>query len=182
MRDNNYQFQTYKVSVAPSEVNEPKGDNTVTSDTGEIEDRLNEIQIEQLHRATLNFSNNSLETKKLCMTVMSAVFTTFVSIYSSFPSDKRWMLKACIIAIPLFFYVVDVVFYFYQDSLREKMIKEENEIRKRHGLELRTFRKKDLTNSKDLTDSKRLGRSLFNKSQIMYGLLLVLNVCLSLYL
>mgnify|MGYP007081396262 CR=1 FL=1 len=30
-----------------------------------IADELDKIQIDQLHKATLNFSNNSLETKKI---------------------------------------------------------------------------------------------------------------------
>ena len=41
-----------------------------------IADELDKIQIDQLHKATLNFSNNSLETKKLCVTV-------------SWPSEER---------------------------------------------------------------------------------------------
>ena len=46
-----------------------------------IADELDKIQIEQLHKATLSFSNNSQENKKLCVTVLTAIYALLVGIY-----------------------------------------------------------------------------------------------------
>jgi len=128
-------------------------------------DELDKIQIDQLHKATLNFSNNSLETKKLCVTVQIAVYTLLASIYKENTlSNLLISLEILGILIPILFYSVDVVLYFYQDRLRENMGKRINEIKKRNGLLI-------LPSSKS---KPRLLRSFFNGSQIIYlGLILV---------
>lgn len=132
-----------------------------------IADELNKIQIEQLHKATLNFSGNSLETKKLCVTVEIAALTSITGIYKNLQlEDLIGIIKIFAFIVPLLFYLVDIVFYFYQNRLREKMIIEENEIRRRHHLSTRYLK----TGSK----FSRLLHSVFNKSQIMYWGLIVL--------
>lgn len=135
----------------------------------EIYDELNKIQIDQLHKATLNFSDNSLETKKLCVTVESAVLTLLAGIYKN-DSIDTWIKTATIfcIIIPILFYLVDSVLWFYQNRLREKMLIEENEIRARHGLVSR--------NIEIMSNRKRVFKSLFNGSQIMYLGLVVISV------
>lgn len=132
-----------------------------------VADELNKMQIEQLHKATLNFSNNSLETKKLCITVEIAVITAVIGISKNLKFENlTGVIKIFAIVVPLLFYLVDIVFYFYQDRLREKMLQEENEIRCRHSLPRRPLR----PNSRLL----RFGRSVINKSQIMYWCLILL--------
>lgn len=139
----------------------PKSDNK----QHEVADELNKMQIEQLHKATLNFSNNSLETKKLCITVEVAVFTLLTGVYREKPFAELFViLRVFGVIVPTLFYIVDVVLYYYQDRLRANMIREENEIRKRHQLDER----------KNSRNNYRLFRSLFNGSQIMYlGLVLI---------
>ncbi|MGL6200460.1 MAG: hypothetical protein ACRC3H_16140 [Lachnospiraceae bacterium] len=133
----------------------------------EVEDELDKIQIEQLHKATLNFSNQSLETKKLCTTVELAALTLFAGLYNiEMDSTVKFIEIMPIIgvAIPLLFYFVDVFLYYYQDSLRARMIKEENKIRSRHKINLKNEKK----------DERRLLRAFFNGSQIIYlGLILI---------
>ena len=145
----------------PSRNCPPKNDNK----QNEVADALNKIQIEQLHKATLNFSNNSLETKKLCITVEVAVFTLLTGIYKEKPLAELFViLRVFGVIVPTLFYIVDVVLYYYQDRLRTRMILEENEIRKRHQLDER----------KNSRNKYRVIRSFFNGSQIMYlGLILI---------
>jgi len=121
-----------------------------------IADELDKIQIDQLHKATLNFSNNSLETKKLCVTVQIAVYTLLAGLVIA--------LELLGILIPVLFYAVDVVLYFYQDSLRENMNKRMDEIKQRNGLPVRSENR----------SKRRLFLSFFNGSQILYlGLIIV---------
>lgn len=140
------------------------------NDTFTIEDSLNLKQIDQLHNATLNFSNNSLETKKLCVTAEIASITLLIGLHEK---DKITNLLLLIgisgLIIALLFYIVDVCFYYYQDKLRNAMIKEENKIRDRHKIEQREFGRQDKM-------CGRVSRSIFNGSQIMYWILMLVSV------
>lgn len=132
-----------------------------------IADELDKIQIDQLHKATLNFSNHSLETKKLCVTVQIAVYTLLAGIYKESPlSNLVIALELLGILIPILFYAVDVVLYYYQDRLRENMNSKMNDIKKRHRLAAQAENR----------NKKRLLRSFFNGSQILYLGLIIISV------
>ncbi|MFV0516951.1 MAG: hypothetical protein ACK5MV_06110 [Aminipila sp.] len=147
--------------------------NNETNNNSDIADELNKIQIQQLHNATLNFSNNSLETKKLCITVEVAVFTLLTAIYKAESYSKLIdAVRFFGILVPSLFYIVDVVLYFYQDRLREKMVIEENEIRKRYKLTEKVINK----------NKHRVRKSFFNVSQIMYLGLVIIAVLFPLVL
>lgn len=140
---------------------------TLNNEQKKIADDLDKIQIDQLHKATLNFSNNSLETKKLCVTMQIAIYTLLASIYKqSSLSDFVIALEVLGIFIPILFYAVDVVLYFYQDRLRENMDSRLNEIKKRNGLPIHIENK----------DKGRLLRSFFNGSQILYFGLIIVSI------
>ena len=135
-------------------------------DQRKIEDELSKIQIDQLHRATLNFSNNSLETKKLCVTVETSALTLVELLYKEQPFEDRMAVFMTFgILIPILFYFVDVFLYYYQDKLRAEMTKESNKIRERHEI---TFSEKKR--------SPRLLRSLFNGSQLIYAALILMVI------
>lgn len=150
--------------------NTGNGQTCGANDTFTIEDSLNLKQIDQLHNATLNFSNNSLETKKLCVTAEIASITLLIGLHEK---DKITNLLLLIgisgLIIALLFYIVDVCFYYYQDKLRNAMIKEENKIRERHDIRQREFGRRD-----KICD--RVFRSIFNGSQIMYWILMLVSV------
>lgn len=145
-----------------------------------IADELNKIQIDQLHKATLNFSNNSMETKKLCVTAQIAVYTLLAGIYKE-NSSPIFAIALVLLGmlVPILFYFVDVFLYFYQDRLRENMSKQIDEIKKRNGLEIQPPSKK----------KNRLFRSLFNGSQTLYfGLIInsivapvLIKICIKLW-
>lgn len=141
----------------------------MSQENNTIHDELNKIQIEQLHKATLNFSDNSLETKKLCVAVLSGVFTIIAGINKDKPFCN-WVQSLALFGmlIPFLFYIVDAILWFYQSKLREKMINEENQIRKRYGIV-------DRKNDNQMCTFFRIIRALFNGSQTMYYGLIVLS-------
>ena len=80
-----------------------------------IADELDKIQIDQLHKATLNFSNNSLETKKLCVTVQIAVYTLLAGIYKESP------LSNLVIALELLGILIPVLFPLFIAATRRAL-------------------------------------------------------------
>ena len=58
-----------------------QSDSSLTEEQKDISNELKKIQIAQLHNATLNISNNSLETKKLVVTTITAVCTILIGLY-----------------------------------------------------------------------------------------------------
>lgn len=131
-----------------------------------VEDSLNRMYIEQLHNATLNFSKTSLEIKKLCVTVEITSVTLIVGLYQNDKIDSLYsMLSYSTLMIAVLFYFVDIVLYYYQDKLRAMMIDEENKIRLRHGLQIKSF-------GRDAVFKGRVRRSITNCSQIIYWILI----------
>lgn len=149
------------------------------NDRNKIADELSRMQIDQLHNATLNFSNNSLETKKLCVTAEIAVITILTGMYKGGTIDNFIsIMRISILLIALLFYIVDIFLYYYQDKLRISMIEEENKIRERNGIDKRTYRENTafmIICGKTIID-KRMVRSIFNGSQIMYWVLAILSI------
>ncbi|MBM6722970.1 hypothetical protein, partial [Pseudoflavonifractor phocaeensis] len=166
-------FQLTKIGVFRLTRN---GDYRLTLTTFTIEDSLNQKQIDQLHNATLNFSNNSLETKKLCVTAEIASVTILMGSHQNSKIDNLYIvLGVSSLMVALLFYIVDIFFYYYQDKLREAMITEENKIRLRHGLPLRVFVRKTIMGNKG---GCRVFRSIFNGSQIMYWILMAISTAI----
>ncbi len=146
------------------------------NDAFTIEDSLNLKQIDQLHNATLNFSNNSLETKKLCVTAEIASITLLIGLHENDKINNLFLvLGISSLIIALLFYIIDVCFYYYQDKLRDIMVKEENKIRCRHRLPIQEFNRRTVLGNK-ICD--RVIRSLLNGSQIMYWILIVVSVAI----
>lgn len=133
-----------------------------------IQDELSKIQIDQLHKATLNFSNQCFETKKLCVVALTSVVTVFFGLNKKEEfGDYCCELAVFLIAVTFLFFVVDSTLCFYQSSLRTRMIEEENQIYKRNKI-------KDLR-----TPLKKINwmKAALNKSNLFY--LLILIVCIS---
>lgn len=141
-----------------------------------IEDSLNRMQIDQLHNATLNFSKNSLETKKLCVTAEIASVTLLLGNQENNEiRDIYMVLCVSSIVIAILFYIVDIFLYYYQDKLRDAMLKEENYIRLRHGIQLRTSVRQSAGNNRRIFSENRIIRSVFNSSQVMYWILIMIS-------
>lgn len=121
-------------------------------------DKLDYIQIDNLNKATLNFSGHSLETKKLCVTVLTSVITILLGVYKDNPKDALNLIRILGLTVVVIFYIVDCILYWYQDKLRNGIIAQENNIRKRHNIKELEFR----------PSKKRVKRSMFNGSNFIY--------------
>lgn len=133
---------------------------------GTDEDTLDLKTLDQLHNVVLEFGKTSQELKKLCVGLVTAVPTLIFAI-----TDSK--LDASIFVAGLFiatsFWIADSYTYYYQDKVRVRMADIFNDIRARNGLP---------TNAPGVGMSTagriaktRLARSLFNPSQLVYGLL-----------
>ncbi len=139
-------------------------ESVVETNKDDTADRIAYVQIDNLNKAVLNFSDNSLEIKKMCVTVLVAAITVIVGI---FKDDYSKIVIVSMIAIPFImflFYIVDAVMYWFQDKLREGIVNKENAIKERHNLEPGKYK----------NPKARIWRVLFNGSNLVYFIPLVL--------
>lgn len=136
----------------------------------QILDEQNKKTIEQLHATTLNISGQSFQIKKLCIVTLTSV-SAFFKAFSV--STALLSLASFGIAITLLFYIVDSFMYYYQRNLRKAMIKEENEIYKRHNINQYYYRK-ELKNTDYLS-------AFFNLSHTIYYILIIIFVGLFIF-
>lgn len=155
--------------------------NAPETDDLAIMDDFSKSNIEQLHKVVLNFSSQSFEIKKLCVTVEIAALTLIATIFKdNYASSSFTMLIKLIgLLVPLFFYLLDICTYYYQDKLRLVMFNEENVIRQRHGIEL--LKNKRFTKAKCPTWG-RIGRAIVNGSNLVYWGLIILAVVICIVL
>lgn len=83
-----------------------------------------EAKIQQLHNATLQFSKNTMEIKKLFVTVIIAFFT-IVSGLEKQVFEGRTQIMILLI-LTLLFWGLDAQSYYYQKKLRDQINELEN--------------------------------------------------------
>ena len=127
-------------------------------------DELSWDTIHQLHSAISNFSKQSFDIKKLFITVVISALTLIYSIAKSIDLSL-FVTVAIIVGL---FYSLDTMTYYYQDKLRAKMVGEQNKIRERNGISAITYNR----------NNRRILRSLFNWSHLLYALILGLDIIL----
>ena len=132
-------------------------------DSEEILYNLQKNQIDQLHNATLNISKQCFEIKKLCLTIELTALT-FTLNFTSNTYDCCLFIAFLGLIIPLIFWILDSLTYYYQDVLRYRMLEIENVVRKKNNLPKEKNRHKRST-------CCRLYHSAFNRSQILYCIL-----------
>ena len=129
---------------------------------------LRNKQIDQLHNATLNISKQCFEIKKLCLTIEVTTLTFTLNITSNI--DDCYLYIAFLgLIIPLIFWILDSLTYYYQDKLRYRMLKTENEIRNEYGLSM-------IENKHDRSTFLRLYHSAINLSQTLYCILGIIDL------
>lgn len=106
---------------------EPAGNGTSL----ETRDKLDEAQIEQLHKAVTQFGANCFELKKLCVTVIFAAATLLATLTAK-QLDSAFFVGALIATVV--FWLLDAQSYYYQEKLRARMKKLAEEIGVRHRL------------------------------------------------
>lgn len=129
-----------------------------------IEERIDWKNIDQLHNATVNFSKNSLEIKKLLFVVIG-ISTPLIINLSNNKLDTSLFISLYIILIP--FWIFDSYTYYYQKKLRAKMEGLFIEIKNRNLNTTDVFQEK--------SQIKQIIMALFNLSHLcFYGILLIL--------
>ncbi|WOE41987.1 hypothetical protein [Acinetobacter chinensis] len=136
-----------------------------------IKIELNLKQIDQLHNATLQFSNFCFEIKKTCIATIFIVLT-FVVTFTNKELDLSIFIISYITVIC--FWLLDSTAYFYQVKLRTMM--------NRKFSTVLTLSGQTPENDAAIEDSrsnesipKKLFSSSFNASMILYYILLALN-------
>jgi hypothetical protein len=148
-----------------------------SSDKRTFEEEFSWKQIDQLGTATLQFSNHCLEYKKLCVGLTTAVPALLIKLTNNH-LDTSIFVAALLIALT--FWVIDAQAYFYQESLRVRMLIIADGLRQSRG-------EKTLVDGVGMPVVNRPAvtrrwRSYFNSSQLPYCVLLAIDVgLLSLY-
>ena len=140
-----------------------------------LEDEIDWKLIDQLHSATLNFSQASLELKKLFFVLLGISVPTLIKL----AGDKLDLSLFVTIYILIFaFWFLDSFTFYYQEKLRTKMDVLFNSIKQRNkeNLLLPENLKQEFTiEGTKRTQDGRLLRSIFNGSVSFYIILLALN-------
>lgn len=86
----------------------------------ETEDKIIFDSIQQLHNAVLQFSNNTMEVKKLFVSVLIAFFTIIITVNPSITSLSKMQL-IILGVIDILFWMLDAQSYYYQKKLRKQI-------------------------------------------------------------
>lgn len=139
-----------------------------------LEDEIDWKLIDQLHAATLNFSNASLELKKLFFVLVGIAIPSLIKL-SKDRLDFSLFITLYVLSIA--FWLLDGFTYYYQETLREKIDKHFNQIKARNNESIIITNNiiQDYTIEVKRTKKGRLFRSIFNPSVWFYLVLLILN-------
>lgn len=142
----------------------------VENDKNITEDDFDTMKIDQLHKVVMNFSSQSIEIKKMCITVEVAALTLITTIFKGNYSEPSFTISTLLILflVPILFYGIDIYTYYYQDKLRGVMLESENNIRKRNKLDTRREKRFDRNNK------KRIRRAIKSYSNMIYWALLII--------
>jgi hypothetical protein len=94
------------------------------------QDEMDKMNIDQLHKAVLHFSNNCFEIKKFCTTILISATTLIATFTKEQLTPTMFAAGVFIIA---FFWGLDAQNYYYQELLRARMKMLANNITKRHS-------------------------------------------------
>ena len=142
-----------------------------------VEDELDWSLLDQLHAVVLQIGTFCFRTKQICLTVLAGV----IGLIATFTDDK--LNSSVFIAgavIPLSFWFLDAVAYYYQVKLRGVMDGIRERIRKRHAEDiLRGPNAEVIANSRtERIVVLRLRDAFFNHSMWLYFFLLIIDVVL----
>lgn len=150
-----------------------------------IEDELDWSLLEQLHRVTLQISTFCFRTKQICVTVDIAV----VGILAKLTDQRvdRSMFVAGLL-IPLAFWLLDGIAYYYQVKIRGVMDGLRSQLRARNkpplieGAEGAPQPVKVIGEKRvSARAGRRLAGAFFNHSMWLYLIMVVADVCLWIY-
>jgi len=143
-----------------------------------INDQMDMMSIEQLHRVVLNLSKNCFEIKKLCVTVLISS-STLLAIFTKDLIDKFIFVSALFLVV--LFWLLDAQSYYYQDKIRARMKVLGEDIVERErpqivivGIGMPLSEKRE-----NRSNVSRVFASLFNYSMFFYLVLVIAVVFLA---
>lgn len=122
-----------------------------------VEKEIYQNKISQLHNATLQFSKNTLEIKKLFSTVVIGFFTITTGLDTNISMKKQLVI---LVILTLLFWILDAQSYYYQKKLRQQMQLLENKLLEKEE-EL-------ICNQCKYANLKKIIFSVFNSSMFIY--------------
>jgi hypothetical protein len=145
--------------------------------TKSFEDELDWNLLEQLHKVVLQISSFCFRTKQICITIEIALIGLLIKFTDS-KIDTSVFVAGFV--IPLAFWFLDSIAYYYQVKLRGLMNNIQDRLKKRNIEQLIE------DNNSNVIDSKRVEKpllekikdSLFNHSMWFYYLLLLSDTIL----
>lgn len=138
-----------------------------------LEDEIDWKMIDQLHNATNNFSSSSLEFKKIYF-VLLGIITPIIFKLANNKFDISLLITP--LCLSIFFWILDVITYYFQENLRAKMKNHFKELKKRNSTG--TNSNDEYTLENDRTSKTRLRRSFFNASSMFYPIIIVFDIVL----
>lgn len=140
-----------------------------------IKDEIDSMKINQLHNATINFSKNSLEIKKLLFVVIGISTPLIINLCNNHITGVLFVSLYIIIFL---FWIFDSYTYYYQKKLRFQMNYYFERILNRNRKNVR-----NTSNFRKNSTCKMVIISLFNWSHFcFYGILTILIVIINLIL
>lgn len=138
-----------------------------------IKDKIDWKKIDQLHNATINFSKNSLEIKKLLFVVIGIATPLIINLCNNH-LDRALFISLYIIIF--LFWIFDSYTYYYQKKLRFQMDYYFKQILNRNlGIQQLSFKRR--------RPFKMIYISLFNWSHFcFYGILVLVIILLNIIL
>lgn len=124
------------------------------------ERKVYEAKIQQLHNATLQFSKNTMEIKKLFVTVIIAFFTIVSGLENPIFDRKTQIIILGMLT--LLFWGLDAQSYYYQKKLRQQISTLENKLMGNEDTCCERTKCKDLL------------QSIFNASMFIYYICTIL--------
>lgn len=136
----------------------------------DINQTLKLKEIDQLDAAILQFSRNTLITKRICASVLVAIIAIILRI-----TDNKLDVSIYIASFItlLIFWIIDSNSYYYQRLLRKRMTQIVNELKEDKFI--------NLGFDMPLKKSEKINwyNSMFNNSQLFYSLSLLVIICIS---
>lgn len=142
-----------------------------------FKDDLDWTLLEQLHRVVLQISTFCFRTKQICLTADVAVIGLLAKFTESTLDHSMFVAG---LVIPLCFWFLDSVGYFYQVKLRGVMENIQNRLHKRNTKQLVKVDYNSVIERRRVRCSlqRRVVKSLFNNSMWMYFLLIIADLVL----
>ncbi|QTN43330.1 hypothetical protein [Marinobacter salsuginis] len=142
-----------------------------------IEDELDWSVVNQLHAVVLQIGTFCFRTKQVCLTVLIGVIG-FITALTSDELDTSIFVAGLL--IPICFWFLDSVAYFYQVKLRGVMDGVRDRIQKRHSTELLRGQNSEVISNERISRSstKKVGDAFFNHSMWIYYILIITDLVL----